>query len=655
MAAPTAFDHRPLAIVETVMLTPAYSAVKRLRSTGDGAAAVALLKATAPANDDDAFEAVICLFVLGDIQSSMHIARTYAWQSRWAGQMTRALTALIERGDAAQALSLARPVIGDAGAGFDAAAVFLIVLQANGLIEEAAAFIQRCYPTPPQGEIFLLTVMAEIAALMKDWKRAFQLASAVMFFDAYDYRALLTLSLTNFEIGNVHEALGNALRANHVRKATQPVILQIMRCHNKLGDYYAAIGAFAQLDGQNPIAPDIHIELGVAWAGVEKTEEAVAALRTALASPQRPVVAIRTLLKIVVESGDAGVLQALARDYAAEIHADPECLLALGLAHLDCRDLQTAAQLFEESYAVFCKQNLARNMLPWPVPEPRLRHDLDQLDLLERRGRLDAAGRGALALLRRYADQVQDLHSTFAPQGADADALEQALSGGWNRSPLPFTGNALGENDYSKLEQQYHDSRPCVVVIDNFLSPAALASLRRFSEEAVVWKVNYERGYVGALLGQGYCSPVLLAIADQLKQALPTVIGDYPLLQAWAFKYDQRLQGINMHADFAKINVNFWITPDAACEDNTTGGMVVYDVPAPSSWTFADYNTEQSKMQAFLKAHGAKPLRVPYRENRCVLFDSSLIHITDELHFKPGYENRRVNVTLLYGRARSYG
>jgi hypothetical protein len=33
-----------------------------------------------------------------------------------------------------------------------------------------------------------------------------------------------------------------------------------------------------------------------------------------------------------------------------------------------------------------------------------------------------------------------------------------------------------------------------------------------------------------------------------------------------------------------------------------------------------------------------------------VLFDSKLIHRTDDMHFKPGYENRRVNVTLLYGK-----
>jgi hypothetical protein len=115
------------------------------------------------------------------------------------------------------------------------------------------------------------------------------------------------------------------------------------------------------------------------------------------------------------------------------------------------------------------------------------------------------------------------------------------------------------------------------------------------------------------------------------------------------------MQGINMHADFAQVNVNFWITPDEACEDPETGGMVVFDTPAPKSWTFADYNTDPDRLAAYVKLHDAKPLRVPYRENRCVIFDSALMHVTDEIRFKPGYENRRVNVTLLYGQGLSVG
>jgi hypothetical protein len=177
--------------------------------------------------------------------------------------------------------------------------------------------------------------------------------------------------------------------------------------------------------------------------------------------------------------------------------------------------------------------------------------------------------------------------------------------------------------------------------------------LRGYCEEATIWKSYNRHGYVGALVALGFAPRVLLAIADELKRAMPRVIGDLPLLQAWGYKYDQRLQGINMHADFAQVNVNFWLTDDGACLDPASGGMVVYDLPVPKSWSFADYNMDPSRLATYVKLHDAKPLTVAHRANRCVVFDSSLIHVTDRMVFKPGYENRRVNVTLLYGQGLS--
>ena len=41
---------------------------------------------------------------------------------------------------------------------------------------------------------------------------------------------------------------------------------------------------------------------------------------------------------------------------------------------------------------------------------------------------------------------------------------------------------------------------------------------------------------------------------------------------------------------------------------------------------------------------------VPHNENRAVIFNSNLFHETDNIKFKAGYENRRINVTLLFGR-----
>ena len=44
------------------------------------------------------------------------------------------------------------------------------------------------------------------------------------------------------------------------------------------------------------------------------------------------------------------------------------------------------------------------------------------------------------------------------------------------------------------------------------------------------------------------------------------------------------------------------------------------------------------------------PCVVPAKKAGAVVFDSDLFHETDTIHFKPGYENRRINITLLFGR-----
>ena len=49
---------------------------------------------------------------------------------------------------------------------------------------------------------------------------------------------------------------------------------------------------------------------------------------------------------------------------------------------------------------------------------------------------------------------------------------------------------------------------------------------------------------------------------------------------------------------------------------------------------------------------GFRNLTVPYVQNRAIMFDSTYFHRTDDINFKPGYKNRRINVTFLYGKRR---
>ena len=118
----------------------------------------------------------------------------------------------------------------------------------------------------------------------------------------------------------------------------------------------------------------------------------------------------------------------------------------------------------------------------------------------------------------------------------------------------------------------------------------------------------------------------------------------------WGFKYDSELSGIQIHADQAAVNVNFWITPDEANLDPESGGLVIWDKAAPLEWSFDEYNNKGQMIRDFLAQSGAKSVTVPHRSNRAVIFDSDLFHETDRIAFKEGYLNRRINVTMLYGR-----
>jgi hypothetical protein len=98
------------------------------------------------------------------------------------------------------------------------------------------------------------------------------------------------------------------------------------------------------------------------------------------------------------------------------------------------------------------------------------------------------------------------------------------------------------------------------------------------------------------------------------------------------------------------VNVNFWITPDLANLDVEGGGLVIWDKAAPLEWDFAKFNADESAAYAFLEEQGAKTVTVPYRANRAVIFDSNLFHKTDRISFAEGYDSRRINITMLYGR-----
>lgn len=210
--------------------------------------------------------------------------------------------------------------------------------------------------------------------------------------------------------------------------------------------------------------------------------------------------------------------------------------------------------------------------------------------------------------------------------------------------------------DASKIEKQWYDPEtPPVVVIDDILSEQALRRIRQLLFESTVWyetKMPMEfGGYVGAYIDDGLHDRILLQLAFELNQALPNVMKGHPLQYLWAYKYDSEYDGIKTHADQAAVNVNLWLTRDEANLDKDSGGLVIFTSKPPANWDFANYNTDTDRVRKeILEPTNFANITVPYRENRAVIFDSMLFHHTDKFKFQEGYENRRINLTILYGK-----
>ena len=114
------------------------------------------------------------------------------------------------------------------------------------------------------------------------------------------------------------------------------------------------------------------------------------------------------------------------------------------------------------------------------------------------------------------AGSEQDLISlTPGQQAAIGDYCNRLLH---YDPPGTCIGGALNKNlDFGQIARNYRQSEPNMVVFDDFLRPEALAGLYRFCRESTIWfDVRHPRGYIGAYIEEGFATPLVLQIAEEL-------------------------------------------------------------------------------------------------------------------------------------------
>jgi hypothetical protein len=288
----------------------------------------------------------------------------------------------------------------------------------------------------------------------------------------------------------------------------------------------------------------------------------------------------------------------------------------------------------------------------------KLRHDADQLRHLHGRSLVDDACLDIAASFDRLA---ADLFPAAVDETAVATLDDPALAAtrhAYNRllylpEPTAPAGPVLAAGGhFADADRAFVQGSGTPVVIDDVLSAPVLERLQDFCREATIWfEVKDHGGHLGAYFEEGLACPLMLAVEDALRKALPRSLHGLQLAQLWAYKHAPGGSGTDLHADIGTVSANLWIAPDGSSLDPAGGGIEIWPVRKPDDWSFREANVERDGIRARLARAAVPPAVIPHRCNRLVLFDSRLFHRTAPGRFATGYANRRVNITFLYGPA----
>ena len=338
--------------------------------------------------------------------------------------------------------------------------------------------------------------------------------------------------------------------------------------------------------------------------------------------------------------------------------SNPDPLSALGKTFLWSGDIKEANKLFKKvcllkySDKIIFSKYIERYLSNKDLLPVLIKHEYEQLTFIKE----NANGADFLKLEKKYYDELKKLYSKIKNGDFKIEdvthpmkiKISQILCNDPPKESLDDFVNK--KNNISSLESEYLSKVPELVVIDNFLNEEVVTELQKFCLNANIFKYPYKNGYLGAFLSGGLSNEFVLKLSEDVRLTFKNIFKDLKLIQAWIYKYDNTEKGISVHADQAKVNLNFWITPDQANLDSTSGGLKIWNKVPPEDWGFDNYNSDlrEPEINKFLSENKATKRIVPYRGNRAVLFNSKLLHATDDLNFKDNHEDRRINVTFLY-------
>jgi len=434
-------------------------------------------------------------------------------------------------------------------------------------------------------------------------------------------------------LGETHFALGEIPEAIDCYASALEIAPDFAQAYGNLGNALKLQGnpdeAEAALQRAVSISPDLaaaHFVLGDLYVDRGELDAAECSLSTCL--------------ELAPEHREAATLLALVNAALGNYDAAADCFLSR-LRTAQSPDRQISAE--QESF--------------YTTSVGKLMHDAEQLEYLVTRGVLPETFKAIVAECRQFIDGAPELCGThtFSIAKMCTPGFRDAYNRlHFHRHTPAIIGAALNSQlDFAAVEAGFLRDGRRYTYVDDLLSPEALAGLQNFCLESTIWYKMEHEDEVGTMVSNGFSCPLLFQIVDELRGHLPNVIGKNVLRNAWSYRYYGEAPGVRAHMDNGDVTVNFWITPDSANLNSDSGGLIIWNKRAPADYARNTKQQADAVLHRLLSEPDTRKDHIPYRCNRAVVFDALTIHGTDDFEFRSGFENRRSNITLLYGPPRS--
>jgi tetratricopeptide (TPR) repeat protein len=219
-----------------------------------------------------------------------------------------------------------------------------------------------------------------------------------------------------------------------------------------------------------------------------------------------------------------------------------------------------------------------------------------------------------------------------------------------NSSSPPAPAKFLNDSiDWAAVRREFESRPQRYVVVDDFLDETALAWINDFVHRGE-WVAGTTSGdEIHASLADGFFAVPLLQLAQAFAREGGGIVGKLPFQSLWFYKYFRNNRERTPHADAGRISCNIWITPDSHNRRRDMGGLRLWSVPAERNYYGRDRAWQRDYVLQRLAGQDGNSEIIPYRCNRAVIFDSRLIHQTEEFDFDESHTGRRANITIAYG------